>query len=85
MARIQASWSDCRKRYGAGGPYLFGRFSVADCMYAPVVTRFLTYGVAQSPEVAAYSEAIWGHPAMQAWYAEAAREPRSAETEKLLA
>jgi glutathione S-transferase len=85
VARIQASWSDCRKRFGAGGPFLFGRFSIADCMYAPVVSRFRTYGVAQSPEVAAYAEAVWAHPAVQEWHAEAAREPKIESYERLLA
>src|SRR4051812_34414046 len=45
IARIQALWSDARGRFGRGGPFLFGAFSNADAMYAPVVTRFNTYGV----------------------------------------
>jgi glutathione S-transferase len=85
VARIQGSWSDCRKRFGAGGPFLFGRFSVADCMYAPVVSRFRTYGVELSPELAAYSDAVWALPAVQAWHAEAAREPKIEQYERLLA
>ncbi|MCK9193169.1 MAG: glutathione S-transferase family protein, partial [Nevskia sp.] len=46
IARIAAIWGDCRARYGNDGPFLFGAFSNADAFYAPVVTRFLTYGVA---------------------------------------
>src|SRR6185295_10349800 len=43
VTRIQAIWADCRRRYGKGGPFLFGSFSAADAMYAPVVHRFRTY------------------------------------------
>ena len=45
VARIDAMWTDCRNRFGAGGPFLFGAFGAADAMYAPVVSRFHTYGV----------------------------------------
>ena len=44
IARIEALWNDCRKRFGAAGPWLFGEYSVADAMYAPVVLRLRTYG-----------------------------------------
>jgi len=44
IARIEELWNDCRTRFGAGGPWLFGEYSVADAMYAPVVLRFRTYG-----------------------------------------
>jgi glutathione S-transferase len=70
IARITALWSDCRARFGAaGGPFLFGAFSAADAFYAPVVTRFLTYGVALPDDARAYVEAVRALPAMQAWYA----------------
>jgi glutathione S-transferase len=85
VERIHASWTDCRMRFGAGGPFLFGRFSVADAMYAPVVSRFRTYGVALGPEASAYVDAVWALPAMQEWGAEAAREgDRMASVEALL-
>src|SRR5919204_6571760 len=45
VQRIDAMWTDCRSRFGAGGPFLFGRFGAADAMYAPVVARFHTYAV----------------------------------------
>ena len=45
VARIEAIWSDCRRRFGQGGPFLYGAFGAADAMYAPVVSRFHTYGV----------------------------------------
>jgi len=75
IARIAAIWSDCRARFGAGGDFLFGRFSVADAMYAPVVTRFVTYGVALEGVTAKYGEAVRAHPAMVAW-------TRAAEVER---
>jgi len=66
-ARIRAVWNDCRARFGAGGPFLFGRFSVADAMYAPVVTRFTSYGLPQDAVSQAYCDAIWALPAMREW------------------
>jgi glutathione S-transferase len=69
--RIDALWCECRARFGAGGPFLFGRFSVADAMYAPVVTRFATYGLPLSPAAAAYAQAVRALPAMRDWVAEA--------------
>lgn len=72
--RIQALWNDCRGRFGAGGPFLFGRFSIADAMYAPVATRFTTYGVALDAVSQAYVDAIWALPPMQEWKAAAEQE-----------
>jgi glutathione S-transferase len=67
IERVRAIWTDCRERFGAGGPFLFGRFSIADAMYAPVVFRFRTYGVRLDTRLAEYSAAMLAHPAMQAW------------------
>lgn len=75
IARICEIWRDCRHRYGAGGPFLFGAFSNADAMYAPVVTRFATYGVYLDEESQAYCETILAMPAMGEWYAAAKAEP----------
>jgi glutathione S-transferase len=71
--RVTQIWNDCRKNYGAklGGPFLFGRFSIADCMYAPVTTRFTTYGVKLDPVSTAYIEAMADWPAMKEWAAAA--------------
>ena len=74
IARIQDIWSDCRARYGAGGPFLFGKFSAADAMYAPVVARFQTYAIDVSPQVAAYMRAMIALPAWQEWRRAALRE-----------
>jgi glutathione S-transferase len=74
ISRIQAMWNECRAKFGAGGAFLFGAFSNADAMYAPVVTRFKTYSVDLDPVSRAYSEAILNHPAVKQWYADAAQE-----------
>lgn len=67
IARVSTIWRDCRARYGVGGDFLFGDFSIADAMFAPVVTRFRTYGIAVDGPAAAYADAVWNLPAMQAW------------------
>jgi len=76
IARIEALWAEARHRFGAGGPYLFGAaFTAADVMYAPVVTRFLTWRPRISAESAAYVAAVRAHPLVAAWYDDAALEP----------
>lgn len=77
VARIQALWGECRRTYGAGGAFLFGRFTIADAMFAPVVSRFITYGVAVDETSRAYMDAVWAHPAMRAWVQAAEAEPWS--------
>lgn len=74
VERVQSSWNDCRGRFGGGGPFLFGRWSIADAMYAPVVTRFNTYGVPLDPVSRAYADAVLALPAMQEWISLAKRE-----------
>ena len=72
--RVLAIWKECLASYG--GPYLFGKQpTVADAMYAPVVTRFLTYDVAIGKEAAVYCKRIMELPAMQQWVAAAKAEP----------
>jgi glutathione S-transferase len=75
IARVLAVWRQCRKRFGAAGPYLFGAFGIADCMFAPVVTRLRTYAVELDEISAAYVDAIFAYPPMQEWCAAAAKEP----------
>ena len=74
VKRIDAIWSDCRTRFGEGGPFLFGKFCAADAMYAPVVSRFHTYAVDVSAAARAYMEAIMALPAWQEWTAAALKE-----------
>ena len=75
IARIVTIWEGCRARFAADGPFLFGTFSIADAMYAPVVWRFNTYGVSLPPASAAWCEHMRNLPAMQAWRAAALAEP----------
>ena len=77
IARITAMWSECRARFGKGGAYLFGRFSIADAMYAPVVLRFRTYAVDLPPDCRAYADAILALSALQDWIAAAGAETES--------
>ncbi len=69
IARVQQIWTDCRTRYGGQGPYLFGAFSAADAMYAPVVHRFRTYAIDVSPMVRDYMAAMTALPAFAEWTA----------------
>jgi glutathione S-transferase len=77
--RIEAIWRDTRDRFAAsaaeGGPFLFGRFSLADAMYAPVAVRFTTYPVALGENATRYRDAVMGHPFMVEWRAAAQAEP----------
>ena len=74
LARVLALLEDCRARYAGTGPYLFGSFSIADCMYAPVLTRFTTYGIDLSDVLARYRTMVYARPAMQRWIAAAEAE-----------
>jgi len=78
--RIMAVWRDCRSRFGDGkGDFLFGQFTIADAMFAPVVTRFRTYKIELEREAEAYCETIMAMPAMQEWAAAARNEPMIVE------
>jgi glutathione S-transferase len=72
--RIQRMWTECRQRHAAAGPFLFGRFTAADAMYAPVVLRFRTYAVQLTGACREYADAIFALPAMQHWLQDAAAE-----------
>jgi len=76
IARIVAIWEDCRKRYSRKGPFLFGHFTIADAMYAPVVWRFLTYHVELPEASRQWVETMAALPAMQEWYKGAQAEER---------
>ncbi len=76
IERIQRIWTDCRERFGAAGPYLFGAFTIADAMYAPVVLRFKTYAVQLQSVTQQYANAVLSLPALQEWV-----EAAKAETE----
>lgn len=79
IERITGLWRDCRKRFAGAAAkdegFLFGTISAADAMYAPVVTRFRTFGVQLDSDSDAYCAAILGYPPMKAWIDDAKNEP----------
>ncbi len=74
VKRIDALWSDCRARFGNSGPFLFGAFSAADAMYAPVVSRFHTYAIPAGAPARAYMAAMMDLPAWREWEAAGRKE-----------
>ncbi len=72
ILRIRHAWLDCREAHQQAGAFLFGSFTIADAFFAPVVSRFRTYGVDLDDVCKAYANAIWHHPDVEAWV-EAAR------------
>lgn len=74
VVRILTLWAEARARFGRGGPFLFGTYSAADIFYAPVVSRFLTYGIGVPGFALAYMDAVWDHEWMQSWAAAAENE-----------
>jgi len=74
VARIQSIWTYARAHFGAAGPFLFGDFSAADAMFAPVATRLRTYQVPLDPVSAAYVDAIYAQPDFVRWHAAALAE-----------
>ncbi len=75
VARIEAAFEHARATFGRGGPFLFGRFSAADAMFAPVVNRFHVYDIPVSTPTRAYMETIMALPVWKAWIADARAEP----------
>jgi glutathione S-transferase len=67
IVRILTLWAEARARFGKGGPFLFGTFCAADIIYAPVVSRFITYGVPVPGFAVSYMQAVWEHEWLQAW------------------
>jgi glutathione S-transferase len=67
VARVEQIWIECRERYGKMGPFLFGDFSGADAMFAPVVHRFRTYAIEVGPEARDYIDTMMGLAAFQEW------------------
>jgi len=74
VARVDEIWTDCRKRHGSGGPFLFGRFSAADAMFAPVVHRFLTYAVEVSGAARDYMATMVAFAPFREWTDAALKE-----------
>ncbi|CAG0989004.1 glutathione S-transferase [Burkholderiales bacterium] len=93
IARVEEIWSESRRRFGRGGPYLCGAASLADAFYAPVAFRFQTYRVAPAGEAGGYLATLLAHPFMREWEHDAvaetivieADEPRTLYRDKLAA
>ena len=77
VARIEAAWAKARSLFGKSGPFLFGKFSAADAMFAPVVNRLHTYDIPVSAETRGYMDAVMALPAWKAWVGDAQSEPWS--------
>lgn len=75
VSRVEELWTEARATFAGGGEFLYGDFSAADAMFAPVVTRLDTYQVPVSAQSRAYMDAILAHPAFVAWRTDALKEP----------
>ncbi len=83
IRRIDSLWTELRGKYSADGPWLFGTFSIADCMYAPIVMRFSTYDIEVSASSAEYMQQLRAHPSIQAWLKDARAETETIESEEV--
>ncbi|RRJ83016.1 glutathione S-transferase family protein [Aestuariirhabdus litorea] len=83
IKRITKIWRQCRERFAEDGPWLFGAFSIADAMFAPVAVRFQGYGVALPEPAQGYQQQLWNHPALQAWVEAARQESEVIEEEEV--
>jgi glutathione S-transferase len=83
IERIDEIWNDCRGRFGGGGPWLFGEYSVADAMYAPVVLRFNTYGARISQAARWYMATVLEDAPLQEWLQAAKQEPWTIAAEEV--
>jgi len=79
IARITAVWQWCRTSFGSAGDFLFGDFGLADAFFAPVVSRFRTYGVEVGGAAGDYMSAVWAWPAMREWVTDAEAETSAVE------
>lgn len=79
IARVLKLWTHCRAAFADDGPFLFGEWSAADAVYAPVVTRFRTYGYKLEGALKSYADAVWEHPLLQKLRVQAEAEPWAIE------
>ena len=82
IERVTQIWDESRRRFGSGGPFLCGRYSIADCFYAPVAFRFQTYRVQPAGAAGAYLEALLAHPDVRAWERDALAETTIIEADE---
>jgi glutathione S-transferase len=83
ITRIDQLWTQLRQQFGANGAYLFGDFTIADCMFAPMVSRFHTYQPELSETSLQYVDSLIQLPSMQIWYAQALQEVEVLESEEV--
>lgn len=83
ISRIDQLWSTYRAAHAAEGPWLFGGFSIADCMFAPVVSRFATYDIKVSQRAAQYMDSVLGNEHMREWFRNAHAETEILEAEEV--
>lgn len=83
IARIEQLWEECRARFGGAGPWLFGEYSVADAMYAPVVLRFRTYGARLRETSTGYLQAVLDDVYMRDWLTAGAAESWTLEASEI--
>lgn len=83
LNRVEDLWAECRQRFGEGGPWLFGEYSVADAMYAPVVLRMRTYGARLRPASTAYVATVLADAHMRDWLAAAEAESWTIEASEI--
>lgn len=83
ITRVQVMWDSCLKRYAKTGPWLFGRFSIADCMYIPVALRFMTYGTSLAGAAGEYVRAVAQYSPVQEWIAAAKQENEVLESSEV--
>lgn len=83
ISRIDSIWTGLRAQNSNQGPWLFGEFSIADCMFAPVVFRFATYNVAVSDSSRQYMESVLENPKIKLWLEQAQKEVETIESEEV--
>lgn len=83
ISRVDSLWSELRETFADQGPWLFGTFSIADCMFAPVVFRFNTYNVAVSASSRQYMDSVLAHPKVQLWRDQAKSETETIKSEEV--
>lgn len=83
VKRVEEIWNGCRGRHQAQGPWLFGRFTITDAMFAPVALRFVTYGVELTGAARGYIDTVETHPPVQEWIAAAREEPEVIESSEV--
>ncbi len=83
VRRLIEVWGECGTRFGGGNGYLYGDFTIADAMFAPVISRLITYGITLDGVAQAYSDTVWDSATMRTWRAASEAEPWVTEKYKL--